>query len=152
MSVSTTRPQFILAYRQITGVQHVFDHIPRTIQTAEMPGVIVFPGEMDFTKEANDLGSDDRIYRCWLILAEAKLGIEGQTEIDADPWFSRVRDHFVARPGLELDNATLPQDVVFNSEFLGDGGFSIRPYGSKDYAVIEFRHRVNEYVAIAYQD
>jgi hypothetical protein len=152
MSVETTRPRLIAMWRQVDGVQHVYDHIPRVIQTAELPGVIVFPGEMSSTLDASDLVSDDRIYRSWLFLAEAKLGVEGQAEIDADPWFSRVRDHFVAHPGLELDDITPPQDIVFNSAFEGDSGFTLRPYGGKDYAVIEFRLRVNELAGIAYQD
>jgi hypothetical protein len=155
MSVETTRPRIIAMWKQVTGVGKVYDNIPRVIQQAHFPAVIVFPGEMDLSQLSSDMNEDDRIYRSWLILDEFGLGTESQAELNADPWFSRVRDHFAARPGLELDNvavADLPQDLVFNSSFEGDSGFSIRPYGGKDYAVIEFRLRVNEYAATAYQD
>lgn len=155
MSVATTRPRIIAMWKQVTGVQKVYDNIPRVIQTAHLPAVIVFPGEMAFSKIASDIGEDDRLYRSWLVLAEFGLGTEAQSEIDADPWFDRIRDYFTARPGLELDNVAvgdLPQDLVFNAEYEGDSGFTIRPYGGKDYAVIESRLRVNELASIAYQD
>jgi hypothetical protein len=152
MSVNTTRPRIIAAWQQITGVQHVYAHIPRVIQPAELPGVIVFPGEASYEDFASDMTMENRVYRCWLFLAEAKLGVEGQAEIDADPWFDRVRSHFVARPGLELDDTTPPQDIVFDSTYEGDSGFTIRPYGNKQYGIIEFRLRVNELADIAYQD
>jgi hypothetical protein len=155
MSVATTRPRIIAMWKQVTGVGKVYDNIPRVIQTAHLPAVIVFPGEMDLSQLATDLGEDNRLYRSWLFLAEFGLGTEAQAELDADPWFDRVRDHFTARPGLELDNVAvgdLPQELVFNTAFEGDSGFTIRPYGGKDYAVIEFRLRVNELASIAYQD
>lgn len=152
MSVDTTRPRIIAMWGQVTGVKKVFANIPRALNRAELPGVIVFPGESTYEDFASDLTLENRIYRSWLVIDEALLGTEGQAEIDADPWFERVRSHFVGHPGLELDSTAPPQDIVFDTTFEGDSGFTIRPYGSKQYGVIEFRLRVNELADIAYQD
>lgn len=140
--------------KQLTGIKHVYENIPRVIQHVEMPALIVFPGEMDVNREyiGSDMIYDSRIYRCWLFIDEAQMGAEGQAEIAADVWFDRVRDHFTARPGLELNNATNPQTVVLDTDYEGDSGFTLREYGNKLYGVIEFRLRVNELASIAYQD
>lgn len=161
MSESTVRKRIANMWNGITGVQTHYYQIPRKLNDAELPGVVIFPGAATYDN-TDALGEqmvlDTRIYEMVLYLAKAQFDTEGQLEIDADPFFDQVRDYFLARPGLELDaQGTTQSESVYDSNILGDGGLQIGPYpiqgqGSPDYIQIRWRLQVREVAAVAYHD
>src|SRR5579885_1854199 len=104
MPESTTRLRIARMCGEIAGINTAFLNIPRALQAAHLPACVVWPGQADY---ADDLGEQEiletRIYEIVLYLDEARFGTEGQGQLEADPFFDAVRDHFRARPGLELD-------------------------------------------------
>ena len=158
MSVTTTTARLAALWRNIDGVQKVFDKIPRVVQDAELPAVIILPGEATYDTDAP--GDNDvlitRTYRMLLLVFNAGLGTEGKAQTAAEPFFDRVRDYFLARPGLELYGAADPQVVEYNARLLSDSGFIYQAYpggtNSPEYGAIEFRQQVQTWASVVYQD
>lgn len=139
-------------YGRIEGVTKATAKVPRTLLDAQLPCVVVFPRASQITRSGSGLLSETRDYGCVLFIEKALFGTAQQGYVKANPFYDRVRDYFMARPGL--DNPDDP-DVVFDAEFLGDNGLEVNnfPPGSPDvYFAIEFRHRVNELAEVNYED
>lgn len=154
MSVETICTRLAANYAEITGVKKAYAQIPRVLQNAELPAVVIFPSAAQTEREGADMSDETRTYVAFLAIAEALLGTETQGQINTAPYFDRVKTYFMGRGGLELNEGTNPQDVVFEARFLGDDGFQVIPYplSGKLYAAIQFRHEVEEYANIEYQD
>lgn len=155
MSVATTRRRLVAIWQRITGVRTAYDNIPRKLQAAQLPGVVIFPADAlyDTDIQGDDTNVETRQYRMVLYLCEVAFEGEGDLQIDADPFFETVKNHFLARPQLTLDNATEPQDVVYNARLVGDAGFQIGTYpltADKQYALIEWRLEVKEVGNVSY--
>lgn len=163
MSESITRTRIAHMWGEINGVVTAFVQIPRRLQDAQLPASVVFPGRATHSK--SDLGEqlihEVRIYKMVLYIANAQFGASGQTEIQADPFFDAVLQHFAARPGLELDSEGAQQSVsVLNTALLGDGGLQVGPYpiGSggteptPEYLQIQWDLQVEEIIEITYED
>lgn len=161
MSESSTRLRISNMWDGIAGVVTHYYQIPRVLQDAELPGVVIFPGRSVYDS-SNELGEqmvkDTRIYEMVLYLSKALYGVEGQIEIQADPFFDQVKLYFLARPGLELDAQGASQsESVYDSMLLGDGGLQVGPYplsgqGSPDYIQIRWQLQVEEVMEIDYAD
>ena len=139
-------------YGQIEGITKATAKVPRVILDAQLPCLIVFPRVSTITREGNDTAREVREYGCVLFVEKALFGTAQQGYIEANPFYDRVRDFFLARPGLDLDGSA---DVVFDSEFLGDNGLMLDnfpPQSPDVYFAIEFRHRVIELIEINYED
>lgn len=142
----------------ITGVVTTYYQIPRVLQDAELPGVVVFPGAAEYDKESysNTMEMETRIFAMVLYIEKAVYGTEGQTQLDADTYFDQVKPYFDARPGLELDSERNEQSFsVYNSYTVGDGGFQVGPYplqgqGSPDYVQIRWNLRVMNLSQVVY--
>lgn len=156
MSVTTTTTRIAAMWRNVEGITKAFTDIPRVLLPVELPAVVIFPGAATYDTDAegdNDV-LETRVYQMNLYVEKAAFGTENQAQIKVNPFFDRVRDYFLARPGLELDDATLPQDVVYTARITGDSGFQIFEYppGGDQYAAISFTLQVQEWAAVAYQD
>ena len=155
MTVETTRARIVALCGDIEGVTTAFDNIPRALLDVELPAFVVFPGAATYNinVDGNDIVVETRTYRLILFVASAALGTESAAQLAVDPFFDRVRDHFMARPGLELatDDA-----IVRRARLLGDDGFQVRPYPLQAgeriplYAAIEWRLQVEEMAEIAH--
>lgn len=160
MSESTTRLRIANMWDGITGVVTHYYQIPRVLQDAELPGVVIFPGAATYDTDSfgDQMVLDTRIYEMVLYLAKASFGTEGQLEVQADPFFDQVRDYFLARPGLELDAETTHQsETQYDSQLLGDSGLQVGPYPlagaeSASYIQIRWRLQVKELAAVTYHD
>lgn len=158
MSVETTTQRLAAMGALISGIRTSFENIPRVVQDAELPVFIVVPGEAtyDLTSDGEEIVREVRTYLLYVLVENMQLGSENQAQIAIAPYFSRVRNYFVARPGLELDTNAEPQDVVYDAALVGDRGFQAIPYpgmqNSPVYAGIEFRLQVTELANISYQD
>lgn len=160
MSESTTRLRIANMWNGVTGVTTHYYNIPRVLQDAELPGVVIFPGRAvyDSSSFGEQIVKETRIYEMVLYLAKALFGSEGQLEVQADPFFDQVKLYFLAHPGLELDAEGATQsESVYDSTLLGDGGLTVGPYplagqGSPDYIQIRWQLQVEEVEPIAYRD
>ena len=160
MSESTTRLRIANMWQGITGVVTHYYQIPRALQDAELPGVVIFPGAATYDREilGEEMVLDTRVYEMVLYLSKAQFGTEGQLEVQADPFFDQVRDYFLARPGLELEAQGAQQsESAYDAVILGDGGLQVGAYplsgqGSPDYIQIRWRLQVKEVATISYQD
>lgn len=160
MSESTTRNRIARMWAEINGVQTPFMEIPRRLQVAQLPAAVIFPGKA--THDKNSLGNqmvlETRIYKMVLYIAEAGLDTSGQSEINADPFFDTVLQHFESRPGLELKSEGANQTYsVLNAETPVDGGLQVGPYpiagqGSPEYVQIQWDMKVEEIIEIVYGD
>ncbi len=156
MSVVTTSARIAAMAQLIPGITVAFPSIPRVVQDAELPAVVVFPGEA--TYDVDTFGDNDvvetRLYRVLFLIQKAAYGTEDQAQVAIEPFFNTIRDYFLARPGLELTGATLPQTVVYNSTMIGDSGYQIIGYPDQQssYAAIEYRLSVIEFAEVNYAD
>jgi hypothetical protein len=151
MSVATTRRRLIDHWARINGVKTAHDSIPRKLQIAQLPSVVIFPAEAaldtDYTY-GEQIVRERRVYRMVLYLEEMPLNEEHQLQIEADPFFEAVKDRFVNRPQLLLDDNP-GGDAVLDSNLLGDGGLQVGPYplqSDSAYLLIEWRIEVIELV------
>lgn len=159
MSVVTTIARMKEMWQLIPGVVTAYKSIPRVILPAECPAVVFFPGEatFDLTTYGDNDGMETRVYRPTLFIRPAFMGIEEQVQEEVEPFFDRVRDYLLARPGLEIDGETEPGEAVYDAALLGEGGYQVIPYPSSanevtDFAAIEWRHQVKEIFGITYRD
>lgn len=157
MTVQETTERIATLAGAVEGVKTPFEQIPRIITPAQCPAVVIFPGEAnyDLTTLGEQMVKEDRIYRIVLFYAEAAFGTQGQQQIGIEPMFTRIRDYFLARPGLSLPDT--PTNVVYDATMQGDAGFQIIDYPSgtdktTSFAAIEFRMEVREVSPILYQD
>lgn len=156
MTVQETTERIATLCGNIEGVRTAFTQIPRIISNAQVPAVVIFPGEAtyDVTTMGEQMVLEPRIYRIVLFYAEAAFGTQGQSQIGIEPMFTRIRDYFLARPGLSLpDDAS----VIYDATMQGDSGFQLIDYASgqdklTQWAAIEFRLEVREVSPILYQD
>lgn len=163
MSELITRKRIVTVAREtVTGVETFFDNIPRVLQVAQLPALVVFPG----AAVLESLGSDGdalvvqeaRLYELVLYVAQANLGTEGQGEIECDPYFQSMERAFLARPGLELPSEGNEQTYsCLQSTLLGDGGLQSGPYpvsgqDGPEYLQIHWQLRIEEVDSVAYRD
>lgn len=158
MTVVTTTERLASMYALIPGIRQAFPTIPRIINPAQCPAVVIEPGPATYDKSYGE-GSvmEIRAYRATLFLELANFGTATQSQINIAPFFDAIRDYFLARPGLELDTAGLPQVAVYDATLLGDVGYVIRPYATgadkvEDFAALTFNHVVYEWARVSYQD
>jgi hypothetical protein len=160
MSEATTRNRIARMWAEINGVQTPFTEIPRALQQAQLPASVIFPGRA--THDTKSLGEqmilETRTYKMVLYICEAAFGTTGQTEVQADPFFDAVLQHFTARPGLELDSEGAQQsESVLEAELPIDNGLQVGPYpiaggDSPNYVQIQWDLQVQEVIAITYKD
>lgn len=160
MSEATTRLRIARMAAEITGIRTPYQQIPRVLQDAELPGLVVFPGAAtnDKTTFGNEINYQIRTYELVLYLQKAQFDTEGQGQLNVDPFFDAVTTHYLARPGLEIDAEGAAQsENEYDSMLLGDDGLQVGPYPisgpqSPDYLQIRFRLQVKELAGIVYQD
>lgn len=157
MSVQDTVERIATLAGAIEGVKTAFESIPRIINAAQVPAIVIFPGEANYDKTS--LGEQSvleaRVYRIVLFYAEAAFGTQNQQQIGIEPMFTRIRDYFLARPGLSLPDS--PTNVIYDATMQGDAGFQIIDYPTgtdktTSFAAIEFRLSCRETARIIYQD
>lgn len=148
-----------VAWNGGTVTINAFADIPRVIQDAELPCMVILPGAATYDKA--DTGDtnfvEDRTYQLFVLIQNGLLGTESQAQISLDPFFDTVRDYFMARPGLELDSAQPTDDnLVYDAQIVRDAGFELIPYpggaNTKQYIGIVFDLQVKEWHGISYQD
>lgn len=146
----------------INGIQTAFTQIPRMVQDAQLPAMVIIPGPAtyDYAVESAQILTETRVYQLVLLVQNAAFGTSGDDQLQADPFFNAVRDYFAARPGLELDTQAEPRiPAVLDAKLLGDGGLGIGPYplggGGPDtpnYVQIRWQLQVRELAPIYYRD
>jgi hypothetical protein len=156
VTVVATTSQLASFCALISGVTTSFGSIPRVVQDADLPAIVILPGRAvyDQTQTGENDVVEDRIYQVMLLVKLALQGTENQVMTEVLPFFQTVRDYFLARPGMEVDKANNPTgNVVYHSELLGDSGFQIIPYPDpKFYGGIVFDVRVQEWAAVSFAD
>ncbi len=155
MSVSLTTIRLAAMYNLITGITTAYDYIPRTLQTAQLPAIVIEPGEATYDDGVGDgLVMSTEIYRATLFYDNAKFGTETQSESALLPLIDNIKDYFFQRPGLQLDTLADPSsDVIYNAKLLRSTGYRVLSYptGSgtpADFATVTFFHQVMELARI----
>ncbi len=158
MTVSTTVTRLAAMYELIPGITTAYVNIPRTLQTAQLPAIVIEPGEASYDDAFGDgMVMSTEIYRATLFYDNAKFGTETQSESGLLPLIDSIKDYFFQRPGLQLDTLSDPEsDVVYNAKLLRSGGYRILSYptgGDKqaDFATVTFFHQVMELSQITSQ-
>lgn len=158
MTVAATRADIVAMCKQITGLGKVHPNIPRVIQDAELPAVIVFPRRSDYnlTDYGETMVGKPRLYDVVCYIKKVSFGTEEEGETALEPFIERVANHFLARPGLEIDGESLPREVVFDVRVIGDEGIQALPYPpiaeADVYWATTTHLMVEEIEDIAYQD
>lgn len=170
MSVLTTVARIALMWRNFATesglrIEKAHDRIPRIIQPAELPGVMIFPSPATYNYDqyGEQVVSETRQYRSMLCVSAASLGNIETGQDFVENYFTPVRDYFAARPGLEDDTAAdTPgnrQTVVARARLISDGGYILFEWPSAAsggspalFHAIEFIHEVEELAHIEYQD
>lgn len=137
----------------VGGVQ-AFAQIPREIQDAGLPAIVILPGPAAYDTDSmgDEIVVEKRIYNLHFFYSRVDVGTEGEAQAALVPYFSRIRNFFVARPGLWDAEAVQPEDVQFDSRLIGDQGFEKIQYGANAFYGIRFQLEVTEIAAIEYAD
>lgn len=121
--------ELLTFYEQSQGRSYA--NIPRTLNSTDLPACVVFPGALisrTVNAGAPRLVEETRNYDMIYFFAVAALGDADSSQIAVAPWFDRIPEWFLARPGLELDNDALAEQVAFNSAIGIDGGYEVIEY------------------------
>lgn len=153
MAVDEVKTRLAAMQRNITGVNKVFDHYPRAL-TGALPAFTTRSGPATYDMQSFGEGilAEQRVYYMQLWVREIGTGTEYAAEDDTEPYIDLVKAYFAARPGLELTSASLSRGIDFDAELLGDNGVEVREYAGNRYAMVEFRIRVTDLMAIQYTD
>lgn len=81
---------------------------------------------------------ETRNYDMIFFFAQARLGSEDSSQITVAPWFDRIPEWFIARPGLELDNDDEQEQVAFTSTLLNDNGYEVIEYPTGTDKIMPF--------------
>lgn len=159
MTISTTTQRLAAMYALIPGINKSFAYVPRILSPAQLPAVIIEPGEASYeiAPQGFDMVMETRIYRGNMFWDKALFGTEQQLESSLLPLIDSIIDYFLQRPGLELDTADDPQVVVFDSTILRDSGFIERTYPDGGttpgvFGGFVFYHQVRELRRNAFKD
>ncbi len=168
MSVATTMTRMATVWKNYSldaNGQHIetaFDRIPRLIYPANLPAVLIFPGPATYNYDdyGENIVTETRSYRCVIAASQVTLGNMETGEVRVEAFFDSVRDYFAARPGLEDDNASEPQDIVHKARIGNDSGYFIFEYpaGLADseglglFHAVDFTFEVIELASITYKD
>ncbi len=140
---------------EITGITRAHAQLPRTLNSTDVPAVLIFPRAVQDRKISGGPKrnvTEQRLFDMVLCVAQAALGDATQGQIAIEPYFARVNDHFLARPGLELDADSPQTQVVFDAELGLDSGYIRFPYatgdGEKPYHAINFPIQVEYRYAV----
>ena len=145
----------------IPGIRTSFTNIPRQVQDAQLPAMLVLPGPatFDIQTESSQIVMETRNYQLILLVQNAAFGTSGDLELQCDPFFAAVRDYFMARPGLELDTQGDPKiPTVLDAKLLGDGGLSVGSFplqagpDSPNYIMIRWQLQVRELIPVNFAD
>ncbi len=159
MTVATTTERIAAMYRLIPGVKTAYTYIPRTLQAAQLPAIVLEPGEAvyDTASVGDGMLLSIEVYRATLFYDQALFGTETQSESGLLPLIDSIKDYFFRRPGLQLDTLADPEsDVVFNATLVRSGGYQIKSYPTgkdvlTDFATVMFFHQVQEMSQIVQQ-
>lgn len=158
MSIQTTRRRMADFLKDIHGVRNAFSSVPRTLQRAELPAFVIFPGRADYDLRTygEQIAQEVRIYEAVLYVAEAGDGTEGVAEELCEPFIPLVKAHCLARTGLNRESLAYPSGIVADMELFGDGAPAVRPFPRNDptklYAAVPFYFRIKELNQITYRD
>lgn len=167
MTIATTTVRLAAMYQLLLdntagitpNVKRAFPYIPRILSPAQLPAVVIEPGEASYeiAPQGFDMVMETRIYRAHFYFDLALFGTETQLESMLLPLIDSIIDYFLQRPGLELDGADEPQIVVFDSTLLRDGGFTQKEYPtgnstSSIFGGFTFYHQVRELRRNAFKD
>lgn len=159
MNTSEVTARLAAMYELIPGITKAFTYIPRTLQPAYLPAVIIYPGEALYDTDTVGDGTVQSIelYRAVLYFDQSLFGTENQTETGVLPMIDAIKDYFFERPGLQLDTLPKPEsDVVFNARLIRSGGYQLTSYATgtdkqTDYGSVTFTHQVTNLARIVSQ-
>lgn len=159
MSVTTVKAQLVTLQAQvldshgavlsgIPGVIHAFAEAPGTLNRSDMPCFVNFtgPATQDWAGLGDEMDIEARVYLMRLYVLPAADGTPGEAERLCEPFFSRVRDYFAARP--QLGNLTGIQAAYV----IGDSGVAPLKFNDPNQPIlgIEFKLQVQEYIGFKY--
>ena len=154
--VSFVIPRIAAEASAITGIRTAYATIPRAVNDADLPGLVVLPGPAIYDYQSATWGetmqSRKRTYYLDLLYSRSDTGVGGEVQIAVEPLMDSLTDFFSARPGLWLDGTTQPEDVVFNSRMVGDSGYIKIEYAGKAYDGVRFSLEVEEVFDVGYTD
>lgn len=124
----------------------VHRYLPRQLNHAELPAIIVVPSLARHRLKNNDYEERDRDYLVRMFIAPLLDGGSGETEDRAEFYIDDLRHYLNARKRLELNN--LPLDEVDSATISSDVGLVEAQYpnteGAPYYMTIELRWRIVE--------
>lgn len=124
----------------------VHRYLPRQLNHAELPAVIVVPSLARHRLTTSDYEERDRDYLVRMFVAPLADGVSGEVEEMAEFYIDDFRRYLNKRPRLELDN--LPLDTVISASISSDVGLVEAQYPNTEaapyYLTIELRWRIVE--------
>jgi len=145
MSVATVATRLARIQVNITGIVKAFDldEIHNTLHTAQLPAFISVPGEATIVKYDDMLQETRQWFMLLYVCPIERPAQVAQRMSLVSPFFSRVRDAFSARDGLESLTG------VLSSTYLGDSGTPAPlEFGGVLYAGAEFRLQTVEIASV----
>lgn len=137
-------------YAEVNEVDHgkkmtVERYLPRQINAADCPTLLILPGEAPHSKLASDVAQASRVYRLRLYVAPTTQGITNEVEKRVEWFIDDLATYLDKKPRLEFNDSGL--DGVYGSSVESDGGITEAQYpigGEKPvyYLMVEWRLRV----------
>lgn len=138
MPVDTVIPRLQTINAAITGVTRAYDTLPGKLSKADLPAMLVIPGEAT-QEQLTALGmAEERVYTLLLYVAPLALDTFNAAYNDARVFPRLVQAAYAAANRLN------DLDTVLDAYLISDSGVQPLLYGQIQYAGIEFRLRVRE--------
>lgn len=137
MSVATVVAQLQSTHGDITGITSAPTEYPASLNTADLPMVLTFPKEAEWSQQAVGLKRQTRTYEVWVLVAPLMAGkpvYEGFTA--SLPFFDLFGDAY-------LSDLTLGGNVDHIGVF-SDRGLEVLTYAGTEYFGIRFQLPITE--------
>ena len=133
--------------RTVVGIKRAYADAPASLPHADLPIFLNFVGPATYTKLGETLLEETRLFYARLYVKPIQGGIDGEAEASVTEYLGGARDVFIAHPHLGKGTAGSALNFVESSEYLGDAGVMVMPFGGEQFLGSEFRLSVTTVVS-----
>lgn len=151
MNLAETTARIAACAAQIPGISTSFTTIPRVVQDAQLPAVVVLPGTGTYAEDGAEQFLIERQFKVLVLVKNATQGVQGEYQGNILSLIDAVIQHFLERPGLEL---SLNEGAIsYNATVVSDEGYQNVSYGDEAaYLGTIINMKVTDLSDIEYQD
>lgn len=148
--VEVIREQIAKSLTQTGIAQRVYSLIPRNVEAADLPAIIISPNNWRFEEYGESMSMITITYSVMVLIVPADFGTEGENEGLAIRIALAIARHFRARPGLEV--AQSGDGLVYDVVVGNTNPLQLITFAGQEYLGATISLEVKDLESFAYQD